>query len=363
MKIYLYGAGKRGLEALKECRNCKEGNEITGFIDLKKMGEIKGINICSLADIIDLNALIVITPSNNKMIVEIYNDLKKRGFCNIYRFIPDWKKQNAINFIDKCCEYIGDWGDSVLCQVEMHIADGCNLNCRGCSHFSPIFNCSVFPDFESRMQDVKMLKKKFSHIKEFFILGGEPFLNPEINRYIHAIRKVLPKTDITIVTNGLLIPSLHSSIFKTIVDEKVKVSISEYEPTHVSIDRITKCLDEYGVVYKLRSLNTKQKFNKPISLSRNSVYEHLCISDGCVNIWNHKISRCPTLMYIDEFNKKFGTKLPTEGVFSLYTDLTGKDLLELLNSSVPLCAHCVKNEMFWSQCGRTVEMSDFATPN
>lgn len=358
MEIYLYGAGKRGLEALNEY---EEKEEITGFIDSAKGGNIEGIHIYSLSDIINLNAQIIITPLNDKIVVEIYNDLRKRGFCNIYRFVPDWKAQKSGKFIDRCCEYIGDWGDTILCQVEMHIADGCNLNCRGCSHFSPIFDHKVFPDFESRMQDVKKLKEKFSYIVQFSILGGEPFLNPEIARYIYSIRKVLPKTNLLIVTNGLLIPSLELSVFKAIVDNGVKVSISEYEPTHVSIERITRRLDEYGVIYNIRSINTKQKFNKPISLNKNSMYEKLCISDGCVNIWNHKISRCPTLMYISEFNKKFGTNLPEEGTFLLDTNLSGGELLEKLDLPVPLCSYCVKNEIYWSQCGRNAELDDFAT--
>lgn len=361
MNIYFYGAGKRGLKALREYEKDGKEQRITGFIDSAKKGELEGVVIKNLLEITDVKATVVITPSDKGIINEIYDTLKKQGFSNIYRYTPEWNNQKQVHFLDRCCEYIGDWGDTVLKQVEMHIVDGCNLNCRGCSHFSPIFDQGVFPDFESRLQDVKKLKEKFTYIKEFFLLGGEPFLNPEIDRYIRAIREELPKTTLTIVTNGLLVPSLKSSTLKTIVETDTRISISEYEPTCVLIDRIRARLNEYGVIYNVRNFDIKQKFNKPLSLNKNSTREHLCISDGCITIWNHKISKCPTLMYIGEFNKKFGTSFPEAGTLPLDTKLSSKELLKYLNAPVSLCTYCVKNEIPWGQCERKVELSDFVT--
>jgi MoaA/NifB/PqqE/SkfB family radical SAM enzyme len=105
-------------------------------------------------------------------------------------------------------------------HVEMHISDACNLNCRGCAHFAPTFE-NKLPDIESRLNDVRRLKGKVSHIIRFYILGGEPFLNPQIDDYVREIRKILPTTELYIVTNGLLINKLKSETLQTIRDNNV----------------------------------------------------------------------------------------------------------------------------------------------
>ena len=65
-------------------------------------------------------------------------------------------------------------------------------------------------------------------------------------------------------------------------------------------------------------------------------------------------------MFIDEFNSRFGTNLPNEGIMELETCPSGNELLEELEKSVPLCAHCVKNEIEWGMCKGNAKLSDFA---
>lgn len=48
------------------------------------------------------------------------------------------------------------WADDMLPLVEMQIVDYCNLRCKGCTHFSPIFN-SKLPDLKKWTVDVRML--------------------------------------------------------------------------------------------------------------------------------------------------------------------------------------------------------------
>lgn len=105
--------------------------------------------------------------------------------------------------------------------------------------FSPIFEKKL-PDTASRIHDIEILKDKFTHIIKFFLLGGEPFLNPEINTYVTETRKLLPYTMIQVVTNGLLIPKLDGDVLKTLYDNDIIVSVSEYLPTHRMIKDIKR---------------------------------------------------------------------------------------------------------------------------
>lgn len=76
-------------------------------------------------------------------------------------------------------------------------------------------------------------------------------------------------------------------------------------------------MKKYRVSYIIRPYDSKQKFNIPLSLSDKSKYPPKCISNGCVNVWNGKIARCPTLMYVEKFNEVFHTDLPTEGIMQM----------------------------------------------
>lgn len=205
-----------------------------------------------------------------------------------------------------------------------------------------------------------MIKEKFSHIIKFYLLGGEPFLNPEINKYICEIRELLPDSELYIVTNGLLIEKLPKETLECIKDNHVWISISEYKPTSKKIHTICDILNKYKILFEIRRAKDRQKFCLPLSLSEESKYPRTCISSICVTIWNGKISRCPQLMYISYFNTYFNTHLPESGVMELKNCATGDDLLAILKEDVPLCRHCVKNEIEWEICGRTPKLEDFA---
>lgn len=56
-------------------------------------------------------------------------------------------------------------------QAEIHVADYCNLNCRGCTHFSPIFEREI-PEFDVRINDIMLLKKNFRVLYTFQFWEG-----------------------------------------------------------------------------------------------------------------------------------------------------------------------------------------------
>lgn len=60
-----------------------------------------------------------------------------------------------------------------LMQLEVHLADHCNLNCKGCSHFSNLVSSAKFADFNQFRKDILQLTHYFSQIHTFFLLGGE----------------------------------------------------------------------------------------------------------------------------------------------------------------------------------------------
>lgn len=353
--MFFYGLGECAENALLNIRCIGQEKLIKGVIDSNKSGTWNGYEIVELEKV-DKNEVIIITVKNPEYIKQIKDLLFAEDFKKVYYFNC---LRSHDDFLNDSCTLIENWGDAVLPHVEMHACDYCNLNCRGCTHYSALFEKKL-PVYEDQIKDVLKLKSKCSHIIRFYIMGGEPFLNPNIQRYITGITTALPKTDVWIVTNGLLILSLGEDVLELISKLEIVVSISEYEPTHKIIGKIMERLEKFNVSYDIRPYNRKQKFIKPLSLSDNSMYENTCISNGCINIWSGKIARCPSLMYIDKLNQYFGINLPNEGIMDLDSCPSGEELIEELNKKIPLCKHCVDYKIDWQQCDiKSIKLEDF----
>lgn len=359
MKMFIYGAGNIGKQVVEilEKYYPHQLENVKGFIDKNKTIPVKEIPIVPIENV-KPDARIVIAIQSRDTAIDVFLELQKRGYSNIWWFTERWQKY-GLDFLREMCVSCKGWKKPILPQVEMHIMDSCNLNCRGCAHFSPIFENNI-PDFSSRIADVEAFARKFGHIFRFAILGGEPFMNKEISRYAEKIREILPDSTIEIITNGILIPNVPDETFEVIRKNDICISISEYAPTHKIIDGIVKRLEKFGILYDIRGYSGKRKFNIPLSLIKDSKYEKRCISNGCVTIWNGKMARCPTLMYIDQFNQKFDQNLPNDGVMMLDEELTGEELILRFSEKVPLCDYCVWNEIDWDVCGRPVKLDDFA---
>jgi MoaA/NifB/PqqE/SkfB family radical SAM enzyme len=75
----------------------------------------------------------------------------------------------------------------VLPYVEMHVVDHCNLNCKGCSHFSPIAD-ELFTDIGEFTRDLQQLRRLVSNIEVIRLMGGEPLLHPNITDFIRSTK-------------------------------------------------------------------------------------------------------------------------------------------------------------------------------
>lgn len=358
MEIIVYGTGKRCGKLIALVDRYMD-LQIIGFADSYKKENQWGLPMVNLVEDKDkyIDTAIVISMSIPLQVLQVYTELQALGYKNIYRYLGKTYCWNKDFFQGECIRLEGI-GEHWMPRIEMHAADHCNLNCKCCTHFSPLTE-KQFPDYGQSMADLAKLKKLIGGTLEFNLLGGEPLLNHELPEYIKGIRENIETKSIFVITNGLLIPTLDESVLRSFHEYNVIVSISAYEPTNKIIEKIKDRLEKLQVDYVLAGYELKNKFYKIISLSKNSIYPHECISQLCVNVRNGKIAKCPTLLYLDKLNKRFGLDLPDEGIFQLDEFNGGLDLKQKLEKTVPLCAHCIKKEVVWKQCGRKIEVEDF----
>ena len=165
--MYIYGASQEGINLQKKL-NDDYGIKVKAFIDTKKNGDF----IVPIEQV-PKDAVIVISPQYQTTALEIYYLLHtKYNRKNIYWYHE--AEDNHIkktSFLDQCCTLCDTWGNLVMPHIEYHIVDNCNLNCRGCSHFSPLYETTE-EQFESKIHNIDMLLQKFSNVARLDILGG-----------------------------------------------------------------------------------------------------------------------------------------------------------------------------------------------
>lgn len=243
----------------------------------------------------------------------------------------------------------------VLPYVEYHVSDYCNLKCKGCGHFSNLVTEKVFPDIEEFKIEIKKLTKRFKNIKHFRLMGGEPFVNPDLRLFLYEVRKGFPYADIRIVSNGLLIPQMNDETAEAIRECGAIIDISQYPPTRDSIGKILAFTQEKNLQIQIGEKITLffKQLNFTTSIDSARVYSK-CNSRKCHFLRKGRLYCCGAPILFFE-NKEFLTlNIKKRDVDNASFDLIngnedGWQILEKFLSPFDFCKYCTDSQWFdWS---------------
>lgn len=99
-------------------------------------------------------------------------------------------------------------------SIEYSVAYHCNLRCTQCSHLSP-FMPPQFPSLDSYINDLFRLSE-ILHTKVIRLLGGEPLLNPNIDRFISIAKESQIADAVMVTTNGLLLHRMSPAFWENV---------------------------------------------------------------------------------------------------------------------------------------------------
>lgn len=235
---------------------------------------------------------------------------------------------------------------------EYHVADHCNLNCKGCGHCANLFRSPSFGDFDSYERDLLRLSDLFDGIGLIRLLGGEPLLNDKLSHFIAITRKYFKHAELHVVTNGILIPLKGKEIICDFKDYGVIVDLSVYPPVEKMLSLITGILDEGGVEYNVmpveqfyKRFSLKKRYNKKVAFAG-------CGTSACHALYNGKIAACIVPFSAEKLNQEFNTGIEISGWIDLYEEgITGEMINSRLKQPFSLCSHCNPEKTFfdWEQ--------------
>lgn len=243
----------------------------------------------------------------------------------------------------------------VLKYVEFHVADKCNLNCNCCSHFSPLVR-EDFDHYEDFARDITRLRELFPRIGNIRLLGGEPFLDPRLDRYAGLARRLYPQALIEVATNGLLILSASDRVLQALRDNRIVIMLTLYPPTIRLQQEILDRLNAWGIECQLTDVITtfRKRLLPDGTAPQDETFETCGIGRTCTFVYGGKLYLCSGAALIKYFNGFFGKNLVFHDcAVDLYAkDTTAEKILDFLSHSNESCRYCGRIcEESWSCCG------------
>lgn len=237
----------------------------------------------------------------------------------------------------------------------LHVTEHCNLRCANCSMFAGLVKEPATMDLEITKKAVLRLKQCFDQVLVLKLIGGEPFLNPELGEYCRFLRQVYPLADIEIATNGTKILGMDGALLKTLQTERITLDVTYYPVLNPVIDELNAFLNESG----LRHYFTQEiaLFTRLYDLQGRSDPEStfsVCrMKFNCVNMKENRIAVCHAPFALPHARDAFGITYTEEGWIDLMQEgLTAKILRERMNRPMELCRYCNRGMDSWRQLTR-----------
>jgi MoaA/NifB/PqqE/SkfB family radical SAM enzyme len=234
-----------------------------------------------------------------------------------------------------------------LLKFEVHLADHCNLNCKGCDHFSPLADKKYLElsVFERDCKRIFELTK--GHIESLGLLGGEPLLHTDIRSFFTVSRKYFKKCKITVTTNGTLLLKQDEDFWISCSENNISIQISLY-PLALDIEEIKRKGNKYNVNISIpEAPKTMWKFPFDIegNQDKEDSFKKCFRSNVCIFLDEGKLYTCPMIPNIKHFNKYFDKNLEIceKDYIDIYRARNISEILSFLHKPVPFCRYCKIN--------------------
>jgi MoaA/NifB/PqqE/SkfB family radical SAM enzyme len=252
----------------------------------------------------------------------------------------------------------------VLYHFEVHITDHCNLNCRGCAHFSNLCK-PTYADLGEFEADMAAMAGHFSAVKQIYLLGGEPLLHKQVAEFVRVARKQFPKTRIYLMTNGTLVTRMDEEFWSALHDTHTILLCDSY-PIGLPVDEINELGRTHDV--KVEWTIPREKFFKiPIDLEADhdaAASFHSCQGyNNCPIIKDGRIYPCAYIAFADVFAERFGVdglEATDADSISIASDEDPDKIMAFLGKPVPWCRHCdMESRSFYTWGRSSREISEW----
>jgi organic radical activating enzyme len=281
-----------------------------------------------------------------------------------------------------------------LNYAEIYITNVCNYSCTNCQSLNN-FAFKGHQRWEDYQSEYKLLSNQLD-INIVQIIGGEPTLNPDFEKWVDGISKLWPNSKLQISTNGSRLDKITDQTYQTLLKHKGTLWITchdialydgfldfsksflnkiisdtdnaddcnwktDYEKskTDSSVKLRTvsrKLIDEYGVEVILdwsqafvpSIVDVVDKHYLKMNYNSDPVKAHdICYFKTCHQINKGKLYKCPLVSVLPDFLDQFNVDMSDNDrqLAYSYQPLSANnnnviDFINNINQPIPQCKFC-----------------------
>ena len=195
---------------------------------------------------------------------------------------------------------------NVIPFMDIDVTTICNLRCKRCGKCTPYFEKKHNFSAQEIKENLELLERHVDKIYYASIIGGEPFLNPELAQIIEIISQSKKIMNLELTTNGTVVPS--DELLTAIKKSGLAVHISRYPNLSEKLTnnriRLEEKLKEYGIFYEYQFIedwldfgDIKKRSFKKIQLKNMFLN---CPMNTCTVFNGKKLYRCGKASYISQ---------------------------------------------------------------
>jgi len=186
---------------------------------------------------------VIITTDEFRKDYKIYleeHDIKHTWYKNIAAVWP-YKYLNKVHIF----------------QSDVLVTERCNLNCSHCNMFIPHFEMPKHRELDIIIKDIDSYFNIVDYVSVFHLVGGEPFLHPQIQNVIqHILSNYADKIDkFIITTNGSIAPK--PPTIELLKKNNVILSVSNYsdklQKLKTKVEKVIEIYKSNGIKHYVRN--------------------------------------------------------------------------------------------------------------
>lgn len=179
--------------------------------------------------------------------------------------------------------------------VDLVVTERCSLKCKDCSNLMQYFEKPKDFDANRLYDDIDRVDTIFDAIREFRILGGEPFMHRDIYELIAYAQTKQSITCVMIYTNATIPPNKEK--LKELRSDNLFFLLTKYADLSKQIDAWVEVLEELNIAYVNQEFTewmdcgrVKEYHRTPEALMK--LYNACCVLDT-ISLVCGKLFRCP----------------------------------------------------------------------
>jgi len=251
-------------------------------------------------------------------------------------------------------------------KLEMHLAYGCNLRCRQCSHYANYALGGIVPlDIGTRW--IVSWSERLEPV-QFSFLGGEPLLNPAVAEFLLLGRMRWPHTTLRLVTNGLMLPKYGERLWCALAETETLLTISVHSRDAdytAQLENVARCVQEqavqHGFRYELRNSidgwHHMYQGDGPAMLPFNdgdpAASWRVCQSKHCLTLEDNALWKCPRVAHLPRVARKFPLSTAWQTALRyapLTLDASDDDIRSFIaRREEPACALCPSTLVYFEK--------------